>query len=240
MIKLETRNGHSYTIGVAKYPDKLVLQAGWGAFVKTFDLRMDDCVVFRYKGNSQFDVIVFDRFGREKASSVIADSAPPVQKSHNSGTENFERSHSHSQPIEMQSPTENANHSEGRPQPMRTQPGTKNANPSHGHPQPMRMQLPTENLDDPVGFSRPMEMQPPSENVDHLFGHSQPTRMPPSAEAVNHFTQIQRSTEAVDHSNGHAQTVQMQMSCRRTKRQLHWDYSSQGNKTATSPLSTPY
>uniref|UniRef100_A0A8I6XCI9 TF-B3 domain-containing protein n=1 Tax=Hordeum vulgare subsp. vulgare TaxID=112509 RepID=A0A8I6XCI9_HORVV len=97
-INLETRNGHSYTIGVAKYPDKLVLQAGWGVFVKTYDLRMDDCVVFRYKGNSQFDVIIFDRFGREKAFSVITENAPPVQESYNSGTENLDRSHGHSSP----------------------------------------------------------------------------------------------------------------------------------------------
>ncbi|XP_037429280.1 putative B3 domain-containing protein Os08g0325100 [Triticum dicoccoides] len=260
-IKLETRNGHSYTIGVAKYPDKLVLQAGWGLFVKTYDLRMDDCVVFRYKGNSQFGVIVFDRFGREKAFSVITDNAPPVQESHNRGTENVDRSHGHSQPMEVQSPIATANHSDGRPQPMRMQPPTENANPSHAHPQPMRMQPPTENLDDPVGFSRPMEMQPPTENVDHLFGHSQPMQMQPSTEAVDHFAQMQPSTEAVDHSNSHAQTMrmqpssevvdhsndhaqtmQMQLFCRPTKlrqTKLQWDYSSKGNKTATSPSDTP-
>ncbi|KAF7043896.1 hypothetical protein CFC21_053198 [Triticum aestivum] len=254
-IRLQTRNGHSYTIGVAKYPDKLVLQAGWETFVKTYDLHMDDCVVFRYKGNSQFDVIVFDRFGREKAFSVIRDSAPPVQESHNSGTENLDRSHGHSQPMEVQSPIENANHPEGRPQPMRMQPPTENANPSHAHPQPMRMQPPTENLDDPVGFS------PPTENVNNLFGHSQPTQMQPSTEAVHHFAQMQPSTEAVDHSNGHAltmqmqpssevvdhsnghaQTMQMQLFCRPTKlRQtmLQWDYLSMGNETAPSPSDTP-
>ncbi|KAM0884041.1 hypothetical protein ACQ4PT_031272 [Festuca glaucescens] len=87
-MKLETQNGHSHTIGVAKYPDKLVLREGWGAFVETYDLHTDDCVVFRYKGDSKFDVIVFDRFGLEKASSVIVDNAPPpprARERHNSG-----------------------------------------------------------------------------------------------------------------------------------------------------------
>jgi hypothetical protein len=223
-MKLETQNGHSYTIGVAKYPDKLVLREGWGAFVETYDLHTDDCMVFRYKGDSKFDVIVFDRFGLEKASSVIVDNAPPppcARERHNSGTENSERSHGHSQPKETPSPTEYSNHSEGRHQPMQRQPPTEDGNRSQGHPQPMRMQSPTENLDNFAGFSPPMEMQQPTENVANLCGHSHPTQMQPC-------------TETLDHSNYHAQTVQMQLPRRRTRKQskLQSDYSSQGNKTA--------
>nr|XP_051179435.1 putative B3 domain-containing protein Os08g0325100 [Lolium perenne] len=223
-MKLETQNGHSYTIGVAKYPDKLVLREGWGAFVETYDLHTDDCMVFRYKGDSKFDVIVFDRFGLEKASSVIVDNAPPPPRErerHNSGTENSERSHGHSLPKETPSPTEYSNHSEGRHQPMQRQPPTEDGNRSQGHPQPMRMQSPTENLDNFAGFSPPMEMQQPTENVANLCGHSHPTQMQPC-------------TETLDHSNYHAQTVQMQLPRRRTRKQskLQSDYSSQGNKTA--------
>jgi hypothetical protein len=213
-MTLETRNGHSYTIGVAKYPDKLVLREGWRGFVETYDLHMDDCVVFRYKGDYKFDVIVFDRFGREKASSVIVDSGSPppyAQERHTSGTENLERSHGHSQPMETPAPTEYSNHSEGRHQPMRMQPPTENLNRSQGDPQPMRMQSPTENCDNFAGSTRPMEMQPPTENVETFCGHSQPIQMQPCTENVH-----------------------MQLPRGPTKKQskLQRDYSSQGNKTA--------
>uniref|UniRef100_A0ACD6A6Z2 Uncharacterized protein n=1 Tax=Avena sativa TaxID=4498 RepID=A0ACD6A6Z2_AVESA len=222
-IKLQTRNGHSYTIGVAKYPDKLVLREGWGVFVETYDLHMEDCVVFKYRGKSQFDVIVFDRFGREKSSSVIVDNAPlppHVQEGHNSGTEYVERSHGHSQPVETPSPTKYDDRSEGRHQPRRVQPPTENVNHSQGHPQPMQMRSPTENLDNIAGFSKPMEMQTPTENVDNSCCHSHPTQMQPC-------------TETVDRSKYHAQTVQMQLPLRGTKKQskLQRDYSSHRNKT---------
>ena len=40
-----------------------------------------DTLVFRYNGNSQFNVIIFDELGCEKASSVFVDPFPPhVQK----------------------------------------------------------------------------------------------------------------------------------------------------------------
>lgn len=41
-IKLETRNGESYCVGVVKQPDKVSFSAGWGVFVKTYDLHTDD------------------------------------------------------------------------------------------------------------------------------------------------------------------------------------------------------
>uniref|UniRef100_A0A8I6X9R1 TF-B3 domain-containing protein n=2 Tax=Hordeum vulgare subsp. vulgare TaxID=112509 RepID=A0A8I6X9R1_HORVV len=72
-------------------------------------------------------------------------------------------------------------------------------------------------------------MQPSTEAVDHSSGHAQTMQMQPASEVV-------------DHSNGHAQTMQMQLLCRPTKlrqSKLQWDYSSKGNKTATSPSDTP-
>ncbi|CAM0875861.1 unnamed protein product [Alopecurus aequalis] len=223
---------------------------------------MDDCVVFRYKGNSQFDVTIFDRFGREKASSVIVDNAPPpphVQGRNNSGTENLERSHGHSQPMpsrteyanysegrhqpmEMPSPTEYANRSEGRHQPMEIPSPTEYADRSEGRHQPMRMQPTTENLNRSEGHPQPMQMQSPTENLDSFAGFSRPMEMQPSTENVDNFRghsqpkQMQPCTETVAHSNYQAQTVQMQLPHRRTERQskLQRDYTSQGNKTAPS------
>ncbi|XP_044396895.1 putative B3 domain-containing protein Os03g0621600 [Triticum aestivum] len=56
---------------VAKNQEKLVLTVGWGIFVKTFGLEMGDTILFRYNGNSQFSVIIFDTLGYEKALSVV-------------------------------------------------------------------------------------------------------------------------------------------------------------------------
>ncbi|XBH73337.1 hypothetical protein VPH35_100454 [Triticum aestivum] len=68
---LETKNRCSYIIAVAKNQEKLVLTVGWGIFVKTFGLEMGDTILFRYNGNSQFSVIIFDTLGYEKALSVV-------------------------------------------------------------------------------------------------------------------------------------------------------------------------
>jgi hypothetical protein len=155
-IKLETRNGHSYTVQVAKYPDKLVLGEGWGAFVETYHLQIEDSVVLRYNGNSQFNVIVFDRLGHEKASSVVADNAAVstyVHERHIGNPETLGCSDGHPQPPEMQSPAENVNRYQG-------------------HAQPVRMQLPTENMR--CSEPQPMQMLSPTPSLDHFVGHTQP------------------------------------------------------------------
>ena len=78
---LETQKCHNYIIGVAKNNGNLVLTVGWGKFVGTFGLEMGDTIVFRYIGNSRFNVIIFDELGCEKVSSVYVDpSPPPVQE----------------------------------------------------------------------------------------------------------------------------------------------------------------
>uniref|UniRef100_A0A0A9CIX3 TF-B3 domain-containing protein n=1 Tax=Arundo donax TaxID=35708 RepID=A0A0A9CIX3_ARUDO len=78
-ITLGTRNRNSSTIGVAKYPDKVVFSAGWATFVDTYDLHIDGSMMFRYTGDSQFHVIIFDQFGCEEPLSVLEDYAclPP-------------------------------------------------------------------------------------------------------------------------------------------------------------------
>ncbi|XP_044383391.1 putative B3 domain-containing protein Os03g0621600 isoform X3 [Triticum aestivum] len=72
-IKLETRNGYGHTIVVAKNQEKLVLTVGWRQFIENYDLQIGDSLMFRYKGNSQFNVMTFDKLGREKALSVVLD-----------------------------------------------------------------------------------------------------------------------------------------------------------------------
>uniref|UniRef100_A0A8I6Y317 TF-B3 domain-containing protein n=1 Tax=Hordeum vulgare subsp. vulgare TaxID=112509 RepID=A0A8I6Y317_HORVV len=93
---LETQNRRSYKIGVAKNNGKLVFTVGWGKFVETLGLKRADTIVFRYNGNSQFNVIIFDEDGCEKASSVFLDpSPPPVQERRTSATDTVESSHVH-------------------------------------------------------------------------------------------------------------------------------------------------
>ncbi|XBH95438.1 hypothetical protein VPH35_085999 [Triticum aestivum] len=101
---LETQNRRSCKIGVAKNNGKLVFTVGWGKFVETFGLKMDDTILFRYNGNSQFNDIIFDEDGCEKASSVFLDpSPPPVQERHRSATDTVKSSHVHTQAIQSES-----------------------------------------------------------------------------------------------------------------------------------------
>ena len=72
-ITLRTRNGNCSTVEVAKYPDKIVISAGWAEFFDNYDLHMHRSVLFRYGENSQFYVIIFDQFGCEEVLSVLGD-----------------------------------------------------------------------------------------------------------------------------------------------------------------------
>jgi hypothetical protein len=209
-IKLETRNGHSYTVQVAKYPDKLVLGEGWGAFVETYHLQIEDSVVLRYNGNSQFNVIVFDRLGHEKASSVVADNAAVstyVHERHIGNPETLGCSDGHPQPPEMQSPAENVNRYQGHAQPVRMQLPTENMRCSE--PQPMQMLSPTPSLDHFVGHTQPMEMQPPTGIQNHSNCNPQSVQMQFACERTERHSNLQR------------------------------DKSSQGRKTVASSSGTP-
>lgn len=192
-IKLETRNGHSYTVQVAKYPDKLVLGEGWGAFVETYHLQIEDSVVLRYNGNSQFNVIVFDRLGHEKASSVVADNAAVstyVHERHIGNPETLGCSDGHPQPPEMQSPAENVNRYQGHAQPVRMQLPTENMRCSE--PQPMQMLSPTPSLDHFVGHTQPMEMQPPTGIQNHSNCNPQSVQMQFACERTERHSNLQR------------------------------------------------
>lgn len=108
-IKLETQNRRSYKIGVAEnkldtcYNQKLVFSVGWGKFVETFGLQTGDTIVLIYNGNSQFSVIIFDKFGCEKALSVVVDPVPPpLQERRAYGTDTVRSSHFHPQPLQRQ------------------------------------------------------------------------------------------------------------------------------------------
>jgi hypothetical protein len=72
-IKLETRKGDIHNIVVSNNQEKCVLTVGWSQFVEIYDLHLGDSLILKYNRNSQFDVIIFDKLGREKALSVVLD-----------------------------------------------------------------------------------------------------------------------------------------------------------------------
>jgi hypothetical protein len=128
-ITLETKNHCSYIIGVAKHQEKLVLTAGWNKFSQTFGLLMYDTIVFRYKGNSKFSVIIFDKFGCENALTVVVDPfLSPLQESHTNATETLNPYNIQPQSAQMQSPVESMNTSHVLLQPMEMQPSTSTVN----------------------------------------------------------------------------------------------------------------
>uniref|UniRef100_A0A0E0D3S2 TF-B3 domain-containing protein n=1 Tax=Oryza meridionalis TaxID=40149 RepID=A0A0E0D3S2_9ORYZ len=68
-IKLKACNGNTCSVLVDKCSNKLVLTKGWAEFANSHDIKMGDFLVFRYIGNSQFEVKIFDPSGCVKASS---------------------------------------------------------------------------------------------------------------------------------------------------------------------------
>lgn len=87
-IRLETRNGYSYSIKVAKYQEKRVFTMGWEQFVENFNLEIGDSLLFTCNGNSLFSIIIVDKHGREEASSVVLDPfLPQVQERRNQAHE---------------------------------------------------------------------------------------------------------------------------------------------------------
>jgi hypothetical protein len=128
-ITLETKNRCSYIMGVAKQQEKLVLIAGWGKFIETFALQMGDTIVFRYKGNSKFSIIIFDKLGCENALSVVVDPfVAPKQERRTKVTETVNCYNIDPQSAQMQSPVESMNTSHVLLQPMEMQPSTSTVN----------------------------------------------------------------------------------------------------------------
>ncbi|CAL4934779.1 unnamed protein product [Urochloa decumbens] len=102
-IKLKVCNGSTCTVVVSRYPNKLVLEAGWEAFVSTHDIRLSDLLVFRYNGNFQFEVLPFDPSCCVKESSNAArNSCNHVQQKHRDHVDISSDSDDDHQP--MQSP----------------------------------------------------------------------------------------------------------------------------------------
>ncbi|XP_047055703.1 putative B3 domain-containing protein Os03g0621600 isoform X2 [Lolium rigidum] len=90
-IKLEARSGSICDIAVKTCGDKMILQSGWEKFVNEHDLGKGDFLVFRYNGDSQFKVGIFDLSGCEKASSCVSMNNPRRAKTGKSSYEQHSR-----------------------------------------------------------------------------------------------------------------------------------------------------
>jgi len=66
VVKLEAPDGNLYKVNVSQDLNKLVFRYGWGAFCSAYELEQGDMLVFRYRGDSHFKVLIFDPSGCEK------------------------------------------------------------------------------------------------------------------------------------------------------------------------------
>ncbi|XP_021731208.1 B3 domain-containing transcription factor VRN1-like [Chenopodium quinoa] len=65
VIYLNIPTGKVWEFNLVRENDKAFLQKGWPKFVQFYSLNDKHCLMFKYKGNSQFDVIVFDTSASE-------------------------------------------------------------------------------------------------------------------------------------------------------------------------------
>ena len=92
------------SVGVVKQPDKVSFSSGWGVFVKTYDLHTDDSLVFKYNGNSRFNVVILSRFGYEKATSVVVNDESVPLHVQRSSRDDMESVNPETETMQMRSP----------------------------------------------------------------------------------------------------------------------------------------
>ncbi|KAJ1690152.1 hypothetical protein LUZ63_014307 [Rhynchospora breviuscula] len=71
IVKLKGPSGRTWQIEVLKSENELSLKSGWRNFVTANKIDKNDLLVFKYRGNSSFNVLVFDPSGCEKVVSFI-------------------------------------------------------------------------------------------------------------------------------------------------------------------------
>ncbi|CAK9178588.1 unnamed protein product [Ilex paraguariensis] len=60
-VILKGPSGTAWSVGLASSGDTLLFKHGWSAFVEDHSLEEDDVLVFKYNGDSRFDVVMFAR-----------------------------------------------------------------------------------------------------------------------------------------------------------------------------------
>ncbi|KAL3820462.1 hypothetical protein ACJIZ3_006367 [Penstemon smallii] len=59
-IALRGPSGNIWDVGLLAIEDTLLLKQGWTTFVEDHSLEENDILIFKYNGNSRFDVLIFD------------------------------------------------------------------------------------------------------------------------------------------------------------------------------------
>jgi hypothetical protein len=81
LVKLETPDGNTYNVHVAKELNNLVFRSGWSKFACVYGLEEGDFLRFKYNRDSHFKVEIYDPSACEKESScVVMNRNPGLQK----------------------------------------------------------------------------------------------------------------------------------------------------------------
>ncbi|CAH9144796.1 unnamed protein product [Cuscuta epithymum] len=71
-VRLKGPSGSVWEVGLASDGESLYLKRGWKKFVREHSLQKNDVLVFKYNGNLQFDVFMFDQLSLcEKEASYF-------------------------------------------------------------------------------------------------------------------------------------------------------------------------
>ncbi|CAA0810877.1 B3 domain-containing protein REM16 [Striga hermonthica] len=71
-VILNGPSGHTWKVELVMNGDTLLLKTGWKSFVEDHSLKENDILIFKYSGNSSFQVLMFDQESLcEKASSYF-------------------------------------------------------------------------------------------------------------------------------------------------------------------------
>ncbi|KAI3465381.1 hypothetical protein Pfo_022044 [Paulownia fortunei] len=84
-VALRGPSGHVWNVGLVTNGDMLLLKHGWKAFVEDHSLEENDVLIFKYNGNSRFDVLMFDQESLcEKAASYFVKKCQHTESGHGS------------------------------------------------------------------------------------------------------------------------------------------------------------
>ena len=76
-VDLKTLSGETWRVTVTKNDDDLFFGSGWEDFVRAHELQDNDLLIFTCRGNSSFEVMIFEASGCEKVSSVFGNTVGP-------------------------------------------------------------------------------------------------------------------------------------------------------------------
>ncbi|KAH7692792.1 B3 DNA binding domain-containing protein [Dioscorea alata] len=80
IMSLRSPNGNLWSVKLEKVPGSLMVKDGWKEFVNEHYVVENDVLVFKYDGNSCFDVLIFDQSGCEKEASYFVRRSNPLEE----------------------------------------------------------------------------------------------------------------------------------------------------------------